>query len=56
MSDRFGGKVAIVTGSSSGIGKATALQLAREGAAVCGAANRNAAGGEATAREIAEDA
>lgn len=54
MSGRFDGKVAIVTGSSSGIGKAAALRLAREGAAVCGAANRNAEGGQATAREIAE--
>jgi len=53
MSERFDGKAAIVTGSSSGIGKAIALQLAREGAAVCGVANRNADGGRATAEEIA---
>ena len=52
MSRMFEGKVAIVTGSSSGIGKSTALRLAAEGAAVCGAANRNAEGGEATAGEI----
>ena len=32
--DRFGGKVAIVTGAASGIGKATAERLAAEGAAV----------------------
>lgn len=31
---RFQGKVAIVTGAAQGIGKATALKLAREGAAV----------------------
>ncbi|NLG21238.1 MAG: glucose 1-dehydrogenase [Actinomycetales bacterium] len=31
---RFDGRVAIVTGGSSGIGKATVLQLAREGCAV----------------------
>ena len=45
-------KVAIVTGSSSGIGKAVALRLAREGAAVCGVADQNVQGGEATAKEI----
>ncbi len=52
MGERFKGKAAIVTGSSSGIGKATALRMAREGAAVCVVADVNVAGGEATAEEI----
>jgi len=51
---RFDGLVTIVTGASSGIGKATALRLAREGAAVCSVANRNVEGGEATAAEVVE--
>lgn len=37
---RFAGKVAIVTGGSMGIGRATALQLAREGAQVVACARR----------------
>ncbi|HEY2301991.1 MAG TPA: SDR family oxidoreductase [Acidimicrobiales bacterium] len=34
MAGRVGGKVAVVTGSASGIGRVTAVTLAREGAAV----------------------
>ena len=34
---RFAGKTAIVTGAGSGIGRATVLRLAREGAAVVAA-------------------
>lgn len=54
MEATFEGRSAIVTGTSSGIGKAVALRLARQGAAVCGAADRNVKGGQATAREIAD--
>ena len=52
--ERLNDKVAIVTGASSGIGKAIALQMALEGAAVCVAADRNVEGGQTTAREITE--
>jgi NAD(P)-dependent dehydrogenase (short-subunit alcohol dehydrogenase family) len=52
MDRRFEDRVAIVTGSSSGIGKATALRLAGEGAAVCVVADRNVDGGQATVKEI----
>jgi 3-oxoacyl-[acyl-carrier protein] reductase len=48
---RLTGKVAIVTGRSSGIGKAIALRFGEEGASVVVAA-RNAEGCEKTARAI----
>src|SRR5688572_13693488 len=48
---RLAGKVAIVTGAASGIGRATALLMAREGAAVV-VADLDAAGARAVAKEI----
>lgn len=47
-------KVAIVTGSDSGIGKATAIALAKAGYDVGVTFNRDAAGGKETAAEVTE--
>lgn len=51
---RLEGKVAIVTGSSTGLGRATAILFAKEGAKVVVNADRNVAGGEETVRTIKE--
>jgi 3-oxoacyl-[acyl-carrier protein] reductase len=47
---RFDGKVAVVTGASRGIGKATALALAREGCTVVVNYSRS----EEKARDVVE--
>ena len=48
---RFAGKIALVTGAASGIGRAVAGRLARDGATVI-AADRDAAGAAATVEAI----
>jgi len=51
MTGRVHGKVALITGAASGIGKACALHLAREGATIV-ATDRNASAGEAVGAEL----
>lgn len=51
MGLELSGKVAIVTGGSSGIGRATAIELARQGAKVVVAARREPEG-EETAQQV----
>ena len=49
---KLNGKVAVITGAASGMGRATALRFAKEGAAVV-VADLNSQAGEATIAEIA---
>ncbi|WP_240421315.1 SDR family NAD(P)-dependent oxidoreductase [Paenibacillus periandrae] len=51
MSERFAGKVCLVTGASSGIGRATAIAFGQQGASVI-VADMNAQAGEEVAAEI----
>lgn len=53
MAGRFEGKVAVVTGSSSGIGQAIAVRLASEGAAVVIDYHSHPEGAEDTQKQIA---
>ena len=54
MPETLNGKVALVTGSASGIGRATALTFAREGAKLV-IADMNEDGGQQTAHMITEN-
>ena len=49
---KLDGKVAVITGAASGMGRATAMRFAKEGAAVV-VADLNSQAGEATVSEIA---
>lgn len=52
MSDEMMGKVALVTGGSTGIGRAAALAFASKGAHVVVVADKSVEGGESTVRDI----
>jgi meso-butanediol dehydrogenase/(S,S)-butanediol dehydrogenase/diacetyl reductase len=52
MGKRFEGKVAVVTGASSGIGKVAAQVFAKEGARVVVTTGTHVKGGEETVRLI----
>jgi len=54
MDSQFTGKVALVTGGNSGLGKASALSLARAGARVV-VSGRRAVEGEQVAQQIKDD-
>src|SRR5215470_7413066 len=54
MAGRVDGKVALVTGGASGIGRATALTFAREGAKLV-VADTNEDGGQQTVHMITEN-
>jgi NAD(P)-dependent dehydrogenase (short-subunit alcohol dehydrogenase family) len=53
ISGRYAGKVAVITGAASGIGRGIALRLAQEGATVVGV-DVNATGLDATAKQVAD--
>lgn len=55
MANRLNGKIAIITGAASGVGRADALLFAREGARVV-LTDINEEAGRAVAREIGDDA
>jgi NAD(P)-dependent dehydrogenase (short-subunit alcohol dehydrogenase family) len=54
MTTGIQGKVAVVTGAASGIGRAAALAFAREGAKVVVVTGRSAAAAEETVQQIAD--